>query len=268
MSDGTGYRLIDHLRARRRALGTMAKGGVNLVSHVASAGLDFLIVDMMHSGVDWTELSHVCWKARAHGVYPMVRLPADPWGSGSALANRRFAVDAQRALACGVEGLVWSVASAEDARVLAHLAQDPHSAGPITDTRERSRFLEMASGSRLLLPLVESRGALAELENILDIEGVSGVFMGCSDLAEVLGHPLDYLHPEVLGTVERACVEAHARGKVVLANTGYAFDSIEGQVAHARALQQAGVDMIMLQTVEFHVYLSTRAIAGALRGSS
>ena len=110
--------------------------------------------------------------------------------------------------------------------------------------------------------------ALAELENILDIEGVSGVFMGCSDLAEVLGHPLDYLHPEVLGTVERACVEAHARGKVVLANTGYAFDSIEGQVAHARALQQAGVDMIMLQTVEFHVYLSTRAIAGTLRGSS
>lgn len=268
MSDSTGYRLIDHLRARRRALGTMAKGGVNLVGHLASAGLDFLIVDMMHSGVDWTELSHVCWKARAHGVYPMVRLPADPWTSGSARADRRFAVDAQRALSCGVEGLVWSVASAEDARALAHLAGDPHCTGPITDAPERARVLEAAANTRLLLPLVESRGALNELEAILDLEGISGVFMGCSDLAEVLGHPLDYLHPEVLGAVERACTAAHGRGKVVLANTGYAFDSIDGQIAHARRLEQAGVDMIMLQTVEFHVYLSTRAVAGALRAAT
>ena len=51
---------------------------------------------------------------------------------------------------------------------------------------------------------------------------------------------------------------------MVLANTGYAFPSIEGQVAHARALERAGVDLIMLQTVEFHVYVMTRSIAEAL----
>ncbi len=125
---------------------------------------------------------------------------------------------------------------------------------------------EQASGVRLLLPLVESLGALDEIEDILTIDGISGAFIGCSDLAQVLGHPLDYLHPEVLGAIERTCRAAHARGKVVLANTGYAFPSIDGQVAHARALEAAGVDLIMLQTVEFHVYVMTRSIADGLRG--
>lgn len=260
------YKLIDNIRSGRLSLGTMAKGGPNMVQHVASAGLDFLIVDMMHSSVDWTELSHVAWKARAEGLYPFVRLPANPWGSGSVVADRRFPVDAERAFACGAEGLVWSVASAADARLMAHMARDPHVGMPVTDAGQQARATEQAVGVRLLLPLVESLGALDEVEEILAIEGISGVFIGCSDLAQVLGHPLDYLHPDVLGAIERVCIAAHARGKVVLANTGYAFPSIEGQIAHARALEKAGVDLIMLQTVEFHVYVMTRSIAAGLRG--
>ncbi len=260
------YRLIENIRAGRLSLGTMAKGGPNLVQHVASAGLDFLIVDMMHSSVDWTELSHVAWKSRAEGLYPFVRLPANPWGAGAAMPDRRFPVDAERAFACGAEGLVWSVASAADARMMVHMAGDPHVGAPVTDAAQQAQATERAGSVRLLLPLVESLGALDEIEDILSIDGISGAFIGCSDLAQVLGHPLDYLHPEVVGAIERTCSAAHARGKVVLANTGYAFPSIEGQIAHARALEAAGVDLIMLQTVEFHVYVMTRSIADGLRG--
>jgi 4-hydroxy-2-oxoheptanedioate aldolase len=136
---------------------------------------------------------------------------------------------------------------------------------PVTDAGQLARATGQAMGNRLLLPLVESVGALEQVEEILSIEGISGAFIGCSDLAEVLGHPMDYLHPEVIGAIERTCSAAHARGKVVLANTGYAFPSIEGQVAHARALQKAGVDLIMLQTVEFHVFVMTRSIAEGVR---
>lgn len=259
------YRLIDNIREGRLSLGTLAKGGPSLVEPVASAGLEFLIVDLMHSGVDWTELSHVAWKARALGVYPIARLPADPWGAGASIVDRRFPGDAQRALACGVEGLVWSVASAAEARLLAHLARDAHTGAPVTDAQQLASTVERAVDTRLLLPLVESRTALDEVEDILAIEGIGGVFIGCTDLAQSLGHPLDYLHPEVLGAIERAARAARARGKVVMANTGYAYPTIEGQQAHARALERAGVRLIMLQTVEFHVYATTRAIAQGLR---
>lgn len=262
------YRLIENIREGRLSLGTLAKGGPSLVEPVASAGLEFLIVDLMHSGVDWSELSLVAWKARALGLYPIARLPADPWGSGSGIVDRRFPGDAQRALACGVEGLVWSVASAAEARLLAHLARDAHTGAPVTDAGQLARTVERTVGTRLLLPLVESLGALDEVEDILAIEGLSGVFIGCTDLAQSLGHPLDYLHPEVLGAIERAARAARARGKVVLANTGYAFPTVEGQQAHARALERAGVRLIMLQTVEFHVYATTRAIAQGLRPSA
>jgi 2-keto-3-deoxy-L-rhamnonate aldolase RhmA len=262
------YRLLENIRARRLSLGTMAKGGPNLVQHLASAGLDFLIVDMMHSNVDWTELSHVAWKARAEGLYPMVRLPANPWGAGAGLVDRRFAVDAERAFACGVEGLIWSIASVEEARVMAHMGRDSHQGKPVTTPEELQAATEHSGGTRLLLPLIESIGALNGLEEILAIDGISGAFIGCTDLAEVLGHPLDYLHRDVLAAVERACRAAHACGKVVLANTGYAFPTIEGQIQHAEALKQCGVDLCMLQTVEYYCYVMAKSIAEGVRPKS
>jgi len=261
------YKLLENIRAGRVSHGTMAKGGVNLVQHLASAGHEFLIVDMMHSNVDWTELSHMAWKARAQGVYPLVRLPANPWGSGAAVADRRFSVDAERAFGSGAEGLIWSIASVEEARVMAHMGRDSHQGAPVTSAQQLQATIEHSSNTRLLLPLIESLGALEALEEILDIDGISGVFIGCTDLAEVLGHPLDYLHPKVLAAVERACKSAHARGKIVLANTGYAFPSIEGQVAHAKALKACGADMLMLQTVEFNVFVIAKAISDGARAA-
>ena len=260
------YTLLENIRTRRLSLGMMAKGGPNLVQHLASAGLDFVIVDMMHSNVDWTELSHMAWKARAEGLYPLVRLPANPWGSGASMADRRFPVDAERAFGSGVEGLIWSIASVDEARMMAHMGRDSHQGKPVTSAQELQAATEHSGHTRLLLPLIESLGALESLEQILDIDGISGAFIGCTDLAEVLGHPLDYLHPEVLAAVQRACKAARARGKIVLANTGYAFPSIDGQIAHAKALENCGVDMIMLQTVEFCLYVMAKSVAGGVRG--
>jgi 2-keto-3-deoxy-L-rhamnonate aldolase RhmA len=260
------YKLLENIRARRLSLGMMAKGGPNLVQHLASAGLEFLIVDMMHSNVDWTELSHVAWKARAEGVYPLVRLPANPWGSGASMADRRFPVDAERAFGSGVEGLIWSISSVEEARIMAHMGRDSHQGRPVTNAQELQAAIDHSGNTRLLLPLIESRGALESLEEILDIDAISGAFIGCTDLAEVLGHPLDYLHPEVLAAIERACRAARARGKIVLANTGYAFPSIDGQITQAKALEKCGVDLVMLQTVEFYLYVMAKSVAGGVRG--
>jgi 2-keto-3-deoxy-L-rhamnonate aldolase RhmA len=259
------YKLLENIHAGRVSHGTMAKGGVNLVQHLASAGHDFLIVDMMHSNVDWTELSHMAWKARAVGLYPLVRLPANPWGAGAAIADRRFPVDAERAFGSGVEGLIWSVASVEEARIMAHMGRDSHIGAPVTSAQQMLDSMENSGRTRLLLPLIESIGALEALDEILAIDGISGVFIGCTDLAEVLGHPMDYLNPKVLAAVEQACKSAQARGKVVLANTGYAFPTIEGQVSHAKALKKCGVNMLMLQTLEFNVFVVAKTISDAVR---
>jgi len=261
------YKLLENIRAGRVSHGLMGKGGPNLVQHLASAGHEFVIVDMMHSNVDWTELSHMAWKARAEGLYPLVRLPANPWGSGAAVPDRRFSVDAERAFGSGAEGLIWSIASVEEARVMAHMGRDSHQGAPVTSAQELQAATEHSSNTRLLLPLIESIGALEALEEILDIDGISGVFIGCTDLAEVMGHPLDYLHPQVLAAVERACKSAKARGKIVLANTGYAFPSIEGQVEHAKALKKCGVNMLMLQTVEFNLFMIAKSISDGVRAA-
>ena len=115
------------------------------------------------------------------------------------------------------------------------------------------------------MPVVEDP---YEFGRIAATNALSDVYaMGATPILAlaIVGMPIDKLAPEVIGAIERTCSAAHARGKVVLANTGYAFPSIEGQVAHARALQKAGVDLIMLQTVEFHVFVMTRSIAEGVR---
>jgi hypothetical protein len=148
---------------------------------------------------------------------------------------------------------------------MAHMGRDSHQGAPVTSAQQLQAVTEQSSNTRLLLPLIESIGALAALDEILDIDGISGVFIGCTDLAEVLGHPLDYLHPQVLAAVEKACQSAKARGKIVLANTGYAFPSIDGQVAHAKALKKCGINMLMLQTVEFNLYVIAKSVSDAVR---
>src|SRR3989304_6643627 len=101
-------------------MGMMTKGGPNLVRHLASAGIDFLIVDLMHSRMDWDEASHICWMARAENVSPFIRIQAHPWGTSSKYLDRRLAVDGMRAFTAGAEGVMWSVASTEEAQALAH----------------------------------------------------------------------------------------------------------------------------------------------------
>lgn len=259
------FKLLEKIRGDQLALGIMTKGGPNLVRHIAAARLDFIIVDLMHSRVDWDEAAHICAMARADGLFPFVRLQAHPWGSGVAYPDRRFPVDAAKAFALGGEGVMWSIASAEEARMVAHLASDWHQGKPVTTVTELKKTKDDAKQTRLLIPLIESLSALEQLEEIISIEGISGIFMACTDLAQQLGHPHDYLHPDVLEAIRQAVAVAKKQRKIVVANTGYVFPSVEGQIEHARTLADMGVRMIMLQSCEFYLYFATKAVADGVR---
>lgn len=259
------YALLTKLAAREPSFGIMSKGGPNVVRHLASAGLDFVIVDLMHSAVDWTETGYFCAMARADEIFPFVRLQAHPWGSGSGEADRRFQVDAAKAFALGAQGLIWSVTGAREAASVAHLASDWHQGKPITTVDELRAIKEQSKKTRLLIPLIESLPAIDEMDAIAAIPGITGVFIGCTDLAQILGHPHDYLHADVLAAIRRAVEITQKHDKVVLVNTGYTFDTVERQIEHARILMDLGVRMIMLQSCEFYLYISTK---GVLNGVS
>ncbi|NLC36223.1 MAG: 4-hydroxy-2-oxo-heptane-1,7-dioate aldolase, partial [Alcaligenaceae bacterium] len=79
--------------------------------------------------------------------------------------------------------------------------------GAVTD------YLANANDNISVLCQVETVEALAQLDDILAVEGVDGVFIGPADLAASMGHLRDPGHPDVRKTVEDAIVRIRKAGK-------------------------------------------------------
>src|SRR5579862_1730586 len=150
------YRMIDNIKAKRLSTGILTKGcSPHYVQHMDAGGLDFVIVDMMHSKVGWDEAALICWTAKAGGMYPFIRIPAHPWGSGSKIINRQFSVDAIRAFSLCAEGVMWSVSSFDEAELLVHMADDWHQGRPVTSPDALVEMKATVRRNRHLIPLIE-----------------------------------------------------------------------------------------------------------------
>jgi 4-hydroxy-2-oxoheptanedioate aldolase len=60
---------------------------------------------------------------------------------------------------------------------------------------------------------VENRAGLENLDDILAVEGVDGVFIGPADLAADLGHPGNSAAPEITATIRDMISRIIAAGK-------------------------------------------------------
>lgn len=70
-----------------------------------------------------------------------------------------------------------------------------------------------ANDELCLLIQVESRTALENLDAILEVDGIDGVFIGPADLSASLGYPDDAGHPDVQRVIEQSIRRIRAAGK-------------------------------------------------------
>ena len=162
---------------------------------------------------------------------------------------------------------MWSISSYEEAELLVHMASDWHQGRPVTSPQKLKEMQESVRQKRLLIPLIETLGALNRIEDILSLDGISGVFMACTDLSSQLGHPHEYQHPEVERVIKAATRFAHSKNKVIVANTGYTFPTIEGQIENAKWLAECGVDMVMVSTTEYAIYVFSKSVGDGVRAA-
>lgn len=73
--------------------------------------------------------------------------------------------------------------------------------------------MAQANESLCLLVQVESKVALENLDAILEVEGIDGVFIGPADLSASLGYPDNAGHPEVQRIIESCIYRIRAAGK-------------------------------------------------------
>ena len=165
------------------------------VRSLATAGLDYVVVDLQHGGATERDLPALTLAIKQAGATPMGRV--------------RYAhpADIGRALDLGCEGvIVPNVESAEQARAVTGACRYP----PVG---YRSAGGGMATAEPLCFVMVESPDAIGELPATLALDGVDGVYVGPRDLSYALGCALDPRDPVLRKELERVWSACAAAGK-------------------------------------------------------
>jgi 4-hydroxy-2-oxoheptanedioate aldolase len=220
------------------------------------AGFDFVIADGEHAGVDPQAARPLARAAQAAGITPLARMPA----LDTSLALRY--------LDAGVEGLILPHCNtAADAEAFVRACKYPprgirgaassSRAAGYGLTQSPRQHLEQADRESLCLGLIEEPTAVANLPDILKVDGFDGCFVGAGDMALLLGR--EYyggatMNPEVRALVDRAVDLTLGAGKLVMIPVTGA--------AEARAWSERGVRLI---TLNFGA-LARRAIEEFLGG--
>jgi len=198
----TGSQIRQRLRQGLRVYGTHVASLMNPVVAVMSTQmeLDFAFICTEHMPIDRTEVSTMCQLYAAHGVSPIVRVPSpDPTTIGMALDG-------------GAEGItVPYVETVEEVqRCAGAVKYRPIKGELLRDVlngraelpAKTQQFLEQFNRQRYLIIGIESVAAIDNLESLLAVSGVDGVFLGPHDITISMGIPTEYDNPLFLDLIE------------------------------------------------------------------
>ncbi len=202
---------------------------------MSRAGFDWLMIDLEHGPGDILTLVSQLQAMSGSGVVPLVRAPwndfvvikriLDAGASGVLIpyvntrAEAQAAVQACRYPPAGIRGV----------------AASPRAAG---FGQKSMDYLTHANDEILVLTAVETPMAVENLDDILRVDGLDGIFIGPMDLATSMGYLGDPSVPEVkamIGTVEAKVLAAHK----VLATVSSSWEQ-------AQNLYQKGYQMLTL----------------------
>ena len=176
-------------------------------------GYDFAIIDAEHGPMDLETCEDMVRAADATDIVPIVRVAMN------------LPQNILRYLDAGALGVqIPMVNSREEAeRVVASTKYPPLGRRGLAGTRASGYgvgmnlvdYVAMANQETLVVVQVETREALARVEEIAAVEQVDVVFLGPTDLSTALGHPGQAAHPEVLAAIEEAGRSILSAGKAV-----------------------------------------------------
>ena len=177
---------------------------------VAGAGFDWLALDCEHAPNDLRTVLAQLQAMAGTPAQAVVRLP-----TGDPVLIKQYLDIGAHTL------LVPMVESAEQAAMLVAATRYPPKGFRGVATGRASRwgrvkdYLSTAAEVVCLLIQVESKKGLDNLDALLAVEGVDGVFIGPADLSASLGHLGDPRHPDVAAAIENAISRIKAAGKAV-----------------------------------------------------
>ncbi len=209
-----------------------------LVEVMASAGLDFFIIDLEHSPIDFDMAAHLVRAGDAAGIAPLLRVPDVDPGLVKKVLN------------LGVQGLVLPHGTRESSQALLRAARyEPEGIrGSCPAVRQANygaapswqQFQIEANRELLVIPLIEDPATLQDFEALAATPGLDVFFLGPFDFSVAAGVPgAGFDHPVMVQALERMVKTAQKHGKYIMTSVGDRIDTAVG-----RSVIRLGVRMI------------------------
>jgi 4-hydroxy-2-oxoheptanedioate aldolase len=210
-----------NLLKRKIAEGTRAVGGWVAIPSAfstevyAAQGWDSVTIDMQHGASDINDVVPLLQAINSAGdATPLVRVP---WNDPAHI---------MRVLDAGAYGIICPMINTKaEAEALVRAGRYPpmgeRSFGPYRASQYGADYWQKANEEVLLFAMVETRSAVNNLEEILSVKGISGVYVGPSDLSLSLGKPptLDPTDKEVLAAIDTIVKTTRKKGLIAGVHT-------------------------------------------------
>jgi 4-hydroxy-2-oxoheptanedioate aldolase len=169
------------------------------VSILAKAGLDYVIIDMEHSSMDFQTASYMMMAAEADNCTALVRVPGN------------HESDVLRALDCGAAGIIVPhIKTAADRQsAISYMKFPPAGVRGYNPFCRWGRYGDpknsiLEENEKILAGVIlEDKAAILDLKKVIDDEGLDLIYIGIYDISVALGFPGDINHPQVMKTMEK-----------------------------------------------------------------
>lgn len=183
---------------------------------MARQGFDALTVDMQHGAADYADMLRMLQAISITDVTPLVRTP---WNDPAIIG---------RILDAGAYGIICPmINTGEEAeafvRACRYYPRGGRSVGPLrASLYAGADYIQHANETVLTLAMVESKSAVDNLDDILSVPGLDGIFVGPSDLSVSMGHSagFDPRFPEVYEAIRYVAARCKEKNVIPGIHTG------------------------------------------------
>ncbi|MGC1817042.1 MAG: aldolase/citrate lyase family protein [Casimicrobiaceae bacterium] len=246
MNDGTSSLngVKTRLRANEPTFGVIVTvPSVAVIQSLASAGVDWVIIDMEHGPVDATALHAMIAATAGTRTVPFVRLP---WS---------LQWQAKSAMDLGALGIVFPmICTREQAEQAVRAVRYPPDGdrlwgpfyAPMRWSIPMPDYIRSANANMLAIATIEHPDAIRNIDEIASTSGLDLAFIGPGDLAMSLGVPGQFDHPDFTKAV--AAAEAGILGsRVALGGVARTPEQARRMIDRGYRALVFGFDWLLLQ---------------------
>ena len=227
---------------------------------MAGCGWDSVTVDMQHGVQDYQSMVQ-CFQAMDR--FPITPLARVPWNEPGIIG---------KTLDGGSWGIICPmINNAKEAKALADACLYPpkgkRSNGPIRAAAygEASSYQTIANDEVLVIAMIETQDGIDNIDEILSVPGISGIYIGPADMGFSLGlvPMLDREEPLIMGIYEKLLASCKKHGKFAGLHNGTAAYAARMIDMGFRFVTIANDSGLMARAAKEAV-LATRKAAGAV----